>query len=121
MAYGTIAISRRPACQVFDGCGGPRDAYRTYADSRALERMRKCCNRRRIALAHPLHQEFRLTVEQLQDFSLKTAIAKCHAREVIAVEDRSLQHIGWYLISNSDRGLRYLGLPLVFLLSWSLA
>jgi hypothetical protein len=39
---------------------------------------------------------------------------------VTAIKDRSLQRIARRLNSNFDGGLRHLGLPLVFLLSWSL-
>jgi hypothetical protein len=120
LPYGAAAFVRRPGCHKFGICSGSRDAHRADANSRALERVRKRGNRSWIALAHSFHQEFSLTVEKLQDFSLKTAIAKCHPQKVTAIKDRSLQRIARRLNSNFDGGLRHLGLPLVFLLSWSL-
>jgi hypothetical protein len=57
------------------GCGsGTRDAGCADTDRRSFQGVCERSDRGRFTSTHSLHQEFRLPVEELQDFPLKAAV-----------------------------------------------
>jgi len=86
------ALTGRTARDKFGGFGGARDTTGTDPDCRSLQCMCKRNNGRRLAHPDASQQQLGLSVEQLKYFSFETLVAKCHAREMVAVEYRTLRH-----------------------------
>lgn len=108
------ALAGSCLCDLFRVCRCVRNTHRSNSDSRSLQRVSKCGDRRGFTRTHPIKEQFGLAIEQLKYLPFQASVAKRHAREAISIEHLPLRYIklGVFGFGCLSRGSRHVNLPM---------